>query len=586
MSRLLKISLLLSFFSFLLFNACQQMPEIQVDMDLEVPNLGLHDHQGDFHQLYYYGDQDAVVLFTQGNGCSYVRDAIEDLKSVRKTYKKDKVKFFLINSNQEDDRNSIVKETEKYDMEFPVLIDDVQLAAEALQLHRTAEVLVLDPATWTVSYRGPIKDGKTEYLDAAIKAQKKGEILATNYVKGKGTAIKLEHPDKTQFASISYEMDVAPILIEKCRKCHVEGGIAPWQMKDHAAVLGWSNMMREVLRTKRMPPWQADPHYGTFEHDLSLSKEELQTIIHWIDAGAKKGEGADPLASNKMVKSEWEMGTPQLVVTLDKEDIPASGIIDYRYQEVELDIDKDVWVTAFQVQPDNQAVLHHLLVSIIYPEGFVEPIDRRSPWLDGLLAAWAPGDRMEVFPENTGRILPKGSKLHFQLHYTASGKEESDQSTLGFYYTEEEPASEFVMSAAFNTDLKIPPHEQAYEKKAKFKFDEEITLYSLYPHMHYRGKKMKFTALYPDGSKEILLNVPNYNFNWQRGYRLKEPKVLPARTIIYVDAVYDNSAQNTFNPAPDKTVYWGDFSFDEMLVGYMSFEYGAKGAGGEELSMK
>ena len=168
--------------------------------------------------------------------------------------------------------------------------------------------------------------------------------------------------------------------------------------------------------------------------------------------------------------------------------------------------------------------------------------------------------------------------MHFQLHYTTNGKAQSDQSTVGIYYTDQEPANEYLMVGAFNTELQIPPGEKRYENKAKHLFEHDATLYALFPHMHFRGKAMKFTALYPDGKREILLNVPNYSFNWQRGYLFEEPLKLPARTVLYVDAVFDNSKQNSFNPAPEKTVYWGDFSFDEMLIGYMSFEYHYDGA--------
>ena len=490
----------------------------------------------------------------------------------------------MINSNLHNDRASIQEEAEEFDIDFPILKDEAQLVAEALQLHRTGEAIVLDPSTWTLAYRGPINDrvgyesqrddSDNHYLADAIEAQLNGEILAENYIKGPGCLIKRLHEDPAEFASISYEKDVAPILVEKCMKCHVEGGIAPWQMKNYESVFGWSNMMREVLRTKRMPPWQGDPHYGLWSNDLSLTNKELQTLVHWVDAGAKKADGEkDPLVEFHAAAPTWDKGEPDLKITLNKEEIPATGIIDYRYQEFEVEMDKTIWATAFQVLPGNREVSHHVLVSVIYPDGFIEPIDRESPWLDGLLAAWAPGGETEVFPENTGRIIPKGSKLHFQLHYTTNGKAQSDQSTVGIYFTEEKPENEYLMVGAFNPRIQIPPGEKEYKNQAKQLFEHDATLYALFPHMHFRGKAMKFTALYPDGSKEVLLNVPNYNFNWQRGYLFETPKKIPARTVVYVDAVFDNSEQNTFNPAPEKTVYWGDFSFDEMLIGYMSFEY-------------
>ncbi|MEM1122473.1 MAG: redoxin domain-containing protein [Bacteroidota bacterium] len=586
MNRFLKLALPLFFGICLLTYACQitNEPAVEIDMELEVPNFGLHDHNGDFHTLYYYSDAKAIVLYVQQNSCPINRNAVKDLKAVRRQFKGKGIKFFMINSSIQDDRTAIQKEAEEFDMEFPILKDKAQLVAEALQLYRTNEAIVIDPETWTVMYRGPINDrigyeskrddADKHYLADALDAQLKGEYPEVMMVKGKGCLIKRLHDDPAQFASISYEKEVAPILKEKCMKCHVDGGIAPWQMKNYETVFGWSPMMREVLRTKRMPPWHADPHYGLWSEDLSLTTKELQTLVHWIDAGAIKAEGeSDPLVDFHEKAPTWDHGEPDMKVVLNQEDIPANGTIDYRYQEHDIEVDKDIWVTAFQVLPGNREVLHHVLVSVIYPEGFIEPIDRNSPWLDGLMAAWAPGGITEVFPENTGRIIPKGSKLHFQLHYTTNGKAQSDQSTIGLYYTDQEPANEYLMVGAFNPRLQIPPGEENYENKAKHLFEHDATIYTLFPHMHYRGKAMKFTALYPDGTREVLLNVPNYNFNWQRGYIFDKPKKVPARTVIYVDAVFDNSTQNTFNPAPEKTVYWGEMSFDEMLIGYISFEY-------------
>ncbi len=568
---------------FLFFSSCKETPEPVFDLDAGVPNFGLYDQNGEFHNLYYNSDAKAVVLYIQGNKCPIVRQAVPDLKVVRKEFRDKGVKFLMLNANVQDDRASIAAEAEEFDIDFPILKDEAQLVAESLQLHRTAEAIVIDPFTWSIVYRGPINDrmgyesqrdnADNHYLSDALNSLLADEEIAEPTVRSVGCLIKRLHDDPAAYANISYEHDVAPILLDKCMTCHVEGGIAPWQMKDHATVFGWSMMMREVLRTRRMPPYHADPEYGELKHDLSLSTEELQTLVHWIDAGAKKDGDRDPLAEYKAVAPIWDKGLPDLVFELDQEDIPATGIVDYRYQEHDIEITKDIWATGFQILPGNREVLHHVLVSVIYPDGFMEPIDRRSPWLDGLLAAWAPGGETEVFPDHTGRAIPKGSKLHFQMHYTTNGKAQSDKSTVGIYYTDQQPENEYLMVGAFNTDLQIPPGEKRYENKAKHLFEHDATLYALFPHMHFRGKAMKFTLLYPDGKREVVLNVPNYSFNWQRGYLFEEPLKLPARTVLYIDAIFDNSKQNTFNPAPEKTVYWGDFSFDEMLIGFMSFEY-------------
>lgn len=587
---------ILSIGLFLFCFACQQdseSPQTIEDFETELSNFALYDHKGDFHELYYKSDASAVVLFIHGNACPIVRNAIPDLKKIRESYAAKGVEFLLLNSNLQDNRAAIAEEADEFDMDFPILVDEAQLVAEMLQLKRTAETIVLDPATWEIIYRGPISDrigyesqkpkAKHTYLIDALDAQLKGEVPSVQYQKGKGCLIKLKHKDRAKFANISYEHDVAPILLDKCVQCHVEGGIAPWAMTDYEQINGWSHMIREVLRVKRMPPWQADPEVGHFANDLSLTNKELQTLVHWIDAGAEKDSDNDPLKAYQPTLDEWVLGKPDWEITLNKEVVPATGVIDYRYQEFEVGLDKDVWATAIQVKPDNKAVLHHLLVSVIYPDGFKEPINRSvSPWLDGVFASWAPGGLdVEKFPKNTGRVLPKGSKLHFQLHYTTNGKEEVDQSKIGIYYTDKEPAKEFLIAGPRNFEILIPPNEDTYKNQTTKVFDQEITLFGLAPHMHFRGKSMKYTAVYPSGEEEVLLNVPNYSFNWQRYYNLKNPKVLPAGTKIVIDAAFDNSDKNSFNPDPSKSVHWGDFSFDEMLIGYMSFQYGKRG----ELSM-
>lgn len=576
-----------------LFSSCKTEEQIPITTDIPVDNFGLIDQNGTFHNLYYYSDAPAIVLYTQGNACPIVRNAITDLKSVRTQFDKEGVIFLMLNSNLQDNRESIAVEAKEFDIDFPILVDETQLVGEGLGIHRTAEAIVINTKNWEIAYRGPINDrigyesqkneAANNYLANAINAVIKGEEIAQSVIKGKGCLVKFANNDKEQHAEISYTKVIAPLLIENCTQCHVKGGIAPWAMDSYEMVFGWSTMMREVLRSKRMPPWQADPHYGSFANDLSLTTAEIQTLVHWIEAGAKRDEGEDPLLAVNQNPPKWELGEPDIKVQLNKEVIPPTGVLDYRYQTIEIDLKENVWANALQVIPGNTEVLHHVLVSIEYPEGFEPPMSQRDRWLDGLFASWAPGLEVEKFPTGTGRILPKGSKLLFQLHYTTNGKEQEDATQLGIYTQNTPPEKEYLIIGPFNPELKIPPHNNNYQVLAKEVFEEEFTLYAMAPHMHFRGKSMKFIATLPDGSEEVLLNVPNYNFNWQRYYLLEEPRILPAGTAITCEAYYDNSAQNTFNPYPEKTVYWGDQSFDEMMIGYMSFHYGKPGDG--QLSM-
>ncbi|MBT3269106.1 redoxin domain-containing protein [Candidatus Poribacteria bacterium] len=542
-----------------------------------VEDFGLHDQRGDFHSLYYYSDASAVVLFVQGNGCPIVRNGVPSLDAIRAEYAPQGVVFLMLNANPQDDRDSVAEEALAYGIDYPILVDETQLVAASLGVTRTAEAFVIRPSDWRIVYRGPIDDrldyeaqkvdpGAT-YLADALAASLDGRTPSIAGMRARGCLVALAdaHADAP-----TYTGRVAGILDERCITCHVEGGIGPFAIESYEDARGWAPMIREVLRTRRMPPWQADPHVGTFANDISLTVEETQAIVRWVEAGAPRGEGPDALAASARVAPSWSLGEPDLIVTIDEQEMPATGIIDYRYLEIPAPVDRDVWVRGVQILPSNYAATHHVLVSIDYPEGFTAPWASDERWLDGVFAGYAPGAEAEAFPDGSGRILPAGSKLIFQLHYTATGRPETDATRLGIYFADEAPDTEYMMTGPVNGDIELPPGAKAYTASAERVFDVDMTLHGLFPHMHFRGKSFTYEAHYPDGSTELLLSTPNYNFNWQRSYMLAEPKVLPAGTKIVCRAVFDNSAQNRFNPDPTQTVTWGDQSFDEMLIGYMT----------------
>jgi peroxiredoxin len=567
-------------------------PTIPQPNQAKVDNFGLFDHAGDFHQLYYYSDMEAVVLFVQGNGCPIVRNSLEEFKAIEREYSKKGIQFFMLNANLQDDRSSIAKESKEFGIDIPILVDDNQLVAEALDIHRTAEAIVIRPGQWEIAYRGPINDkfgyesqreeASEYYLRDALDAMLSDEKIDTPQIPGKGCLVALPGKNKEAHASISYTKEIAPILMDKCMNCHYNGGIAPFAMTRYEIVRGWAPMMREVIRTRRMPPWQADPEYGHFEQDLSLTDEEISTLVHWIEAGAPRDEGPDPLKSFEAPSSEWELGAPDLEIELNKQDIPANGLLDYRYDTVELTLEQDMWATGVEFIPGNRKVLHHILINVKYPEGVKPPMEVEYEWLDGIFAAYAPGMAGEQFPAGTGRFLPKGSSLVFQIHYTTYGRKDFDISRVGIHLQKEKPAKDFLIVGPFNPEFEIPPFEKNYPVQVKKVFDREVSLYGMFPHMHFRGKSFKFTAQFPDGSEQVLLNVPQYNFNWQRFYTLKEPVTLPAGTSVLCEAIFDNSAQNPFNPSPKTPIRWGEQSFDEMMIGYMSFHYGKPKKGASE----
>ena len=243
--------------------------------------------------------------------------------------------------------------------------------------------------------------------------------------------------------------------------CHREGGIGPWAMNDYNMVRGFSLMVREVVRTKRMPPWHADPTIGHWENDRSLSNEQIKTLVHWIEAGAPRGEGEDFLATNDTVYPTWDTENvlgkqPDYVINIPATEVPATGVVDYQYHHMDNPIEKDVWVQAAEILPGDRAVLHHTITAFgdIITEG------KRKGRLDykGGLRGYAPGITNQAFPENTGVFLPAGSTLEFQMHYTTAGKATVDESKMGLWFYDEPPTETLVSMFIANPRIKIPAH--------------------------------------------------------------------------------------------------------------------------------
>lgn len=545
-------------------------------------NFRLTDHLGRSHELERLSDVRAIVLFSVYNGCPIVQQSYPRMNALSREYEARGVRFFMVNSNPYDDRASVVKEAKEFEVESPILLDPVQVVARSLGLRRTGEVLVVLPESYAIAYRGPIDDrfdygarrprAEHEYLRDALEAVLAGEPVREAVVKAKGCIIDLEPmPER-----VSYARDVAPIVRKRCVSCHSRGNIGPFAFDSHRRVAARRGMIREVLMTKRMPPWHADPQYGTFSNDDSLTANELRTVLAWLDRGAPRGEGPDPLkahAARLAAKGqEWPLGEPDKVIVLSRHDLPAEGVFDYRYERVEVGLEEDVWVRAADVLPGNRRALHHVLVFLKYPEHLAHLQPSRLGGLDGFFAGYAPGKETGRYPEGTGRWVPKGSTLIFQVHYTATGKPESDVTRLGLYFHEPgvEPR-EFYSKAAVETAFVISPGDAESKVSAVYEFEKAADLLVMIPHMHFRGKYFSFEAEYPDGSRKTLLSVPNYDFNWQRAYRLAEPEHLPAGTRLVCRGAFDNSPGNPQNPDATKTVYFGEQSWDEMFIGYLGF---------------
>lgn len=547
-----------------------------------VANFKLLDQKGQSHELYYNSDASAIVIMVQGNGCPIVRNAIHDYQALEKEYAPRGVRFLMLNANIQDTRETIAREAKEYGIDVPILVDETQLVGETLGVVRTAEVFVIDPKTWELAYRGPMHDRLTYeiqkkapsefYLADTLDAILAGKPVQVAQRDAVGCLINF--PDAHQdFASISYSKTIAPLLEQKCTVCHSPGGIGPWAMTSYNMVRGFAPMIREVLMTRRMPPWFADPHVGHWKGDRGLTAAQKQTLVHWIDAGAPRGDGPDPLEKDvKPISSDWPLGKPDLVIDLPAFDVPAAGAVDYQFPAVPNPLDHGVWVRAATIIPGDRAVVHHVLA------GSSEHYDpnageNEASVFENYIVGYAPGAESYVMPEGTGVYVPPGGAYQFQMHYTPIGKPVHDVTRMALYFAKTRPRNFLRNQVVLDPTIDIPAGEKAHEESAYYPFEHDAILYTVFPHSHYRGKSSTFELQYPDGHTELLLSVPNYNFNWQRGYDFVEPKHVPAGSKLIHRTVYDNSSQNPANPDPNREVPWGLQSWDEMLYGAFSFAW-------------
>jgi peroxiredoxin len=535
-----------------------------------VGDFALLDTQGEFHQLSRYRNKEALVLMSYDASCASMNNAVAQLQSLTSDWQDEGFAFALIESSAMADIDAIRTAASASAVTLPLLVDDGQLVSETLQFSKAGEIVVLDPERLTVLYRGAMN----AELPKALTAEMSGDIDATITTVASGC--DLSFPVQQQQASMvpDYSSEVAPIVAEQCASCHREGGIGPFAMDSHLMLKGWSPMIREVLLTKRMPPTQVDPNVGHFTNARYMSDADLQTLVHWIDAGAPRGAGAaDPLAELEFpdVKS-WQLGEPDYIIDAPKIEVAATGVMDYIDMDVELPFDEDKWVKAVQFIPGDESVLHHLLAYVTAPsENFDGGEADTTSVARRFLEGYAPGkvDAME-FPAETGVYIPEGHKLSMQFHFTTNGKATSDETKIGLYMYDEPPKYEnFTRSVASN--FKIPAYAQDHEVAAQYVFQEDVVVTGLRAHMHFRGKDMKFTVETPSGEKRDLLSVPNYSYAWQPTYNLETPEYLPAGTKVEVTGAFDNSEYNPANPDPSKDITFGLQSWDEMFIGYWTY---------------
>lgn len=529
-----------------------------VPVAAQVDDFRLVDHTGFAQNLRRLVDVKAIVIVSQLNGDAGSRKAGKALEALQASH--GDVAFLMLNSDLRDGRVEIAAEAASQGYTVPVMDDELQLAGEQLGVTYAGEAFVLQPKTLKVLYHGTV-DG----ADAALKDIAAGKAVAITEVKGSGASIAF--PERGRIAEhrkISYSRDVAPVLAAKCVDCHQNGGIGPFAMDSYEVVKGMGPMIREAIRTDTMPPWHPDPLVGKFKHDASLTNEQVKTIVHWIEAGAPRGDGGDPLKAAAGTAPEWPLGKPDLVINAPAYTIPPSGEVQYQYPTAANPLTTGRWVKAASIMPGDRRGVHHILA------GYIPGTPRTGPASAGQweqnYGEYAVGGESFRVPEGLGIFLPPGGHMGFQMHYTPYGKEAVDNSKIGFYFYPEGEVPEKVMHHTVISDnlIELPPETDKHEEIAYLKFPKDALLYSVFLHTHYRGQAGHLDMVLPDGTKKQLINLPRYDFNWQRTYDFAEPVLVPKGAKLVATYLYDNSVRNAANPNPKEKVIWGDQSWEEM----------------------
>lgn len=544
----------------------------------QIADFTLRDFRGKTHQLSDYSDRPWLVVAFLGTECPLAKLYAPRLEALSGEFGPRGVAFLGIDSNRQDSVTKMAAFARLHQIEFPLLKDPGNVVADVFGALRTPEVFVLD-AERRVVYHGRVDDqfsfssgvgyarneAQNEDLRTALDELLAGRPVSQPQTEVKGCLIgRVKEPRAD--SEVTYSNQIARIFADRCVNCHRPGEIAPFPLLSYEDAAGWGDMIREVVHEQRMPPWHANPQYGHFLNDARLTAEELRLIDAWVDAGCPEGDPAD-LPPVPTFAEGWGIGTPDYVGTMSHPfRVPAQGVVDYQNFVVDPGFTEDKWITAAEARPGNRSVVHHIIVFVRRPGergGF------RGEAGGGFLVATAPGAKPVQYQPGYAKRVPAGSRLVFQMHYTPNGSEQFDQSSVGLVFADPETVTHEVQtSAAANMLFAIPPHDDNYLVRASRSFRRDTLLISLFPHAHLRGKSFRYVAEYPDGSSEILLDVPRYDFNWQNTYELAEPKLLPKGTRLRVAAYYDNSEHNLANPDPNRTVTFGQQTWDEMMIGF------------------
>lgn len=506
----------------------------------------------------------------------------------------EQVELYGVVSDPSTSRQKALSHFQQFDTTFPLLFDSSQLLSDLLRPTHVPEAFVLAPSGDLI-YRGAIDNAyesigrrranvENHYLEDAMNAAASGRKPVIHQTKPVGCVLPRK-PTEGQNGLVTYARDVAPILQQRCQTCHRPGQVAPFAITDYAEAKMCAEMIVEVTQRRIMPPWVPGPAtVHRFVGQRWLSDRELAILKQWLEGGCAQGSEEDLPPTPKFAEG-WQLGEPDLVVKMSESfAVPANGPDLLQNFVLPIDIPEDKLVAAVEFHPGNKRVVHHAVL-FLDDKGQARKLDASTPepgysnfggpgfLPSGALGGWSVGNTARKLPNDMGRYLKKGSDLVVQVHYHPTGKVEVDQSDVGLYFVNK-PVSESVKEKAklvgsiwmANYEMEIPAGDSNYRRSAAYTLPKDVTMEGIVPHMHLLGKSMRVTATQPKQHAEVLIDIPEWNYNWQDEYYYEQPIRLKAGTRIVVEAGFDNSSANPSNPSsPPKRVTWGEETTDEML---------------------
>lgn len=503
-----------------------------------------------------------VVVCMAGLDCPVSRKYLPVLAAMKQEYAAKGVSFVVVGAKGEQSR----------------------AVRDVLRPGSTTDVFLLDGAR-TLVYRGAVDDQfglgyslarpRRQFLRDALEAVLAGMTPDVRATSAPGCEIEVAVEEKAPVAPpgpVTYHNRVSRLIQQHCLECHRPGENGPFSLITYDSVKENSATIKRAVKRGVMPPWFADPKFGHWSNDRSLSETDRADLVAWIEAGAPLGDEKDAPVERKFV-SGWKIGEPDAVFeTPYAFKIPATGAMEYQRVALQTNLPEDRWVTEVEIRPSVPAVVHHVLVFVVYPPDHARLNEqpRYKDGLDGYFAGLVPGQGHVVYPRGVAKFIPRNALLIFQIHYTPNGTATEDRPKIGMKFSDGPPQHEISTRGVFNTRFEIPPGDGNYPVSATHLFRFPARLLSFNPHSHVRGRAYRYEMIYPDGRTETVLDVPRYDFNWQLEYYLRDPLDVPAGTRLKVTAWYDNSDRNPANPDPAATVRFGDQTWDEMMIGYFS----------------